>query len=217
MKLKSTLLVVSGLFAGVLASSAANVVLFNVQGGPGVDTIWANVDGTPMDGSGFVTIGYFANGVTSSQIDTIEELFPLLGSFTSIQTAIPGTSSAFAGPGYLAEDLTNIGSITGANVLLGRSLYVIASDAANIGAATLNSGYSLFFVDTIKDDSPVENQYTGNPAGSTVLIGAVGSVDGDLGLGDGTTSSLQLVTVPEPSAALLGVVGALGLLRRRRN
>ena len=32
----------------------------------------------------------------------------------------------------------------------------------------------------------------------------------------GTTSGFQLVAVPEPSAALLGMLGALGLLRRRR-
>jgi MYXO-CTERM domain-containing protein len=31
------------------------------------------------------------------------------------------------------------------------------------------------------------------------------------------TSGFQLASVPEPSAALLGAVGALGLLRRRRN
>ena len=42
----------------------------------------------------------------------------------------------------------------------------------------------------------------------------------DLGVGTSTysatgTSGFQLV--PEPSAALLGALGALGLLRRRRN
>jgi hypothetical protein len=30
-------------------------------------------------------------------------------------------------------------------------------------------------------------------------------------------SGFQLAAVPEPSAALLGALGALGLLRRRRN
>jgi MYXO-CTERM domain-containing protein len=36
-------------------------------------------------------------------------------------------------------------------------------------------------------------------------------------LGDNTTGAAAFKVVPEPSAALLGAVGALGLLRRRRN
>jgi len=44
----------------------------------------------------------------------------------------------------------------------------------------------------------------------------------DLGVGTSTysavgTSGFQLAYIPEPSAALLGALGALGLLRRRRN
>jgi hypothetical protein len=34
---------------------------------------------------------------------------------------------------------------------------------------------------------------------------------------DGTTGAASFVVIPEPSSALLGAVGALGLLRRRRN
>ena len=36
-------------------------------------------------------------------------------------------------------------------------------------------------------------------------------------LADGTTGAASFAVVPEPSAAILGAIGALGLLRRRRN
>lgn len=60
------------------------------------------------------------------------------------------------------------------------------------------------------------------------LVPSVGAISltsatlGDLGIGTSVysatgTSGFQLASVPEPSAALLGAIGALGLLRRRRN
>lgn len=50
--------------------------------------------------------------------------------------------------------------------------------------------------------------------GFTVTQGA--STPGDLG-GSITQGAFTAVPIPEPSAALLGALGALGLLRRRRN
>jgi MYXO-CTERM domain-containing protein len=172
-----------------------------------------------MDGSGFVTIGYFAAGVNVADIDTIPELIAQLGTFTALQTATPNVSGAgtiFAGPGYVAEDFSIYPLVTAISSLLGRSLYALASDATNLASVTSGSGFSLFFVDTIKEDSPVENQYTANPAGISPIIGTLGTFTGDPGLGEGTYTTLKMSVVPEPSAALLGALGALGLLRRRR-
>ena len=220
MKLKYTIAVASALLAAALTSNAAQYAIFNYTNGPGTDTLFANSDNTLMDGTGIVTMGYFASGVTVADIDTIGELFALKGSFTSVQTAIPGTSEALTAPGFLAEDYTSSGgNITGSNALIGRMLYAIATDAESLSAATLTSGYALFTVGTIMDDIPSENAYVANPAGgATIIIGELDSGDfGDLGgLGEGTYTTLKLVSVPEPSAALLGAVGTLGLLRRRR-
>ena len=216
MKLKNTLLIGTCLLASAMASNAAVYQLINVQGGPGVDTLFANNNGTLM-GSGTVAIGYFGAGVTNDQVNTIEELVPLLASFTAVDTAVPGTSTAFAGAGYLAEDPANTPAILAGNPLLGRGVYVIATNASSLGAANLNSEFSVFFLRNISEDSPAENTYTGNPAGATVLIGTPGVFTGDAGFGQGDYATLQMAVIPEPSAALLGAVGALGLLRRRRN
>jgi hypothetical protein len=217
MKIKNTLLVVAALVAATLTTKAATYSLFNVAGGPGVDTLWANADGTLMNGTGFVTMGYFSSNPLTTDIDTIAELVALKSTFTSVQTATPGLSAAFTAPGFLAEDAAIVSLITGSNALIGRKLYAIASDAADLASATEGNAFSLFEVATIVDDVPFEQNYVANPAGVTPIIGVLGTYDdsaGSLGLGEGTYTTLNLV--PEPSAALLGAIGALGLLRRRR-
>jgi len=218
MKLKKTLIVASALVAGALTSNAATYSLFNVAGGPGVDTLWANLDGSLMNGTGFVTMGYFATNPLTTDIDTIAELVALKSTFTAVQTATPGLSATFEAAGYLAEDAdSSATSITGSNALIGRKLYAIASNASSLAAATALDAFSLFEVATIGDDSPIEQSYVANPNGVTPIIGELDSGDfGDLGLGEGTYTTLKLVGVPEPSAALLGAFGVLGLLRRRR-
>jgi hypothetical protein len=216
MKIKTAAIVFSSLIAGSLASSAATFVLANLTGGPGADTLFANADSSPMT-SGTVAIGYFGIGVTIDDVNTVSGLFSNLGSFTSVQAATPGQSVAFAGAGYLLEDLVDVGNITGTNTLIGRSVYVVMTDAASLASATLTSQWGLFIVDTIKDDVPVPNQYTGNPLGAIPVIGTPGSfndTENITGIGPGVFSTYNMV--PEPSAALLGALGALGLLRRRR-
>jgi len=53
------------------------------------------------------------------------------------------------------------------------------------------------------------------PAALTVL--ATGNVGAGFVAGGVNTNNFELAPIPEPSAALLGAIGALGLLRRRRN
>ena len=48
--------------------------------------------------------------------------------------------------------------------------------------------------------------------GTSAFAGTAGVASGPT-----TATGFQLASVPEPSAALLGAIGALGLLRRRRN
>ena len=219
MKLKKTLIVASALLSGALTSNAATYSIANLQEGPATDTLWANADGTLMNGTGFVTIGYFGSSVLTTDIDTIEELVALKSTFTALLTATPGMSDAFPTPGYILEAPVSGVSITGSNPLIGRKLYAIASNAVSLAVATDLDAFSLFEFATIMDDVPLENNYVANPAGATPIIGELGVYDDTedaLGLGAGTYTTLKLVGVPEPSATLLGAIGALGLLRRRR-
>lgn len=209
MKIKKTLILIAALCYGTLASNAATVSLANVQGGPGVDMLWADLNGQPMN-SGIVAVGYFTATVTEENISTVEGLFANLANFTIVQSAVPGSSTNFPTAGYLLEDPTTF-SPTG---LVGRNLYTIATNAASLALADETSAFSMFRVATIAEDVPLPNDYTANPAGGTIIIGSVGTWEGETEFGPGVYDTLNLV--PEPSAALLGAIGALGLLRRRR-
>jgi hypothetical protein len=109
--------------------------------------------------------------------------------------------------------------VTG-GALLNRQVYMIATDAVSLNAATGTSGYALFNLGAMTGDAPVELSFVGNPKGNTPIIGEIGTITGDFA-GEASEANsefgtLRLVAVPEPSAALLGAIGALGLLRRRR-
>jgi Transposase IS200 like len=134
--------------------------------------------------------------------------------------------NASLGAGYIDEALFDGALIADSDARVGRALYVFVGNGASLAQfdAVLNptgsTAWALKQVGTIAGDDGGENDYNANPFGGVAPI--IGSINpsaftGDpAGLGGGTYSALQLVAVPEPSAALLGAIGALGLLRRRR-
>lgn len=222
---------------GIASSEAVTVFISNVSNGPAAgmtpgDTLWALNDNTVMT-SGSITIGYFTATTTVGDIDTITELVSKLGSdFTVIGTiGINSTSPTFmaAVPGY-AEGVGN-GYSTSlilptamapfTNPLVGRIIYQIATDATDVTSAGLTNQFALFNVGTIAGDDSGHQQVTAtSPAlAAQVFIGGNGTFTGDaiFGGGEGDYSTLKLAVIPEPSTALLGALGALALLRRRRN
>jgi MYXO-CTERM domain-containing protein len=226
MKLKSILFAISGLALGVMSSNAATMIVSNVALGPG-DTLYANRNNSLMNG-GIVTMGYFPASVLLADIDTIQELYTQLNNFTVVTSAAPGTLSAqlqTSNPGYADQAAaTSVGtvSVTNSSPLLGRQIYSIVTNFATLGQAasaplTDTSEFALVAIGAFGDDVPFENQYSSNPAGKAPIIGTLGAFNGDAGAGDGAYLTLRMDAVPEPSAALLGALGALGLLRRRRN
>jgi hypothetical protein len=199
-------------------SSAATFVVTNVIGGvASTDALYANSDGTLMNG-GVVTLGYFGTNayVPSSSLATISTT---ISDFTIVASGIPGSFSEDLGgsfAGFVQGAPVSVAAITGANPLIGRPLYVFAGNAATLAGST---AWALKQVNVIVDDVPVETTYLANPLGGAApVIGTFGTFTGNAGgQGSGTFTTLQLAVIPEPSAALLGALGALGLLRRRRN
>jgi hypothetical protein len=212
MKMKQTLLALSALaFLGVQTSNAASFLVTNV-GDLTTDTIYASSSGVPLS-TGIATIGYFPSGII---ISTLSDLTNNIGSFSIQSSGIIGSTASVLGlniSGFAAvENPTNIGIVTIGNTLLGRPIYSIIGDGLSLEAST---AFAVVQVGEILDDVPFENSYTSNPAGKTPIIGSSGLFNGEL-IPDlpGTYTTLNLI--PEPSAALLGALGALGLLRRRR-
>lgn len=218
--MKKTIL--AALVACIGYANAANMVVSNVALGPGAagDTLFASKANVPLS-SGIVTMGYFTAG-----FDVNANLAPanwanLVANFTVVTSAVPGTNSSTLGgafAGYVEAEGFAAGTITTGNPLLGRMLYTFVGGSATLlqSITDPNTGIALFEVRALADDVPFDQTYVANPSLGTVKIGAAGSFEGDAGAGPGTYKTLQLVAVPEPSALLLGALGILGFVRRRR-
>lgn len=214
--MKNKLICISLASALASYSHAAIFIVSNVVGGiAATDALYQNPDNSLMDG-GIVTLGYFGTNdyVPSSSLALIGTT---ITDFTVVASGIPGTFSldlegSFAG--FVQAAGVDVGDITSTDPLIGRTVYVFAGNAANLGAST---AWALQEVRVIVDDDPDVQDYVANPFGAPApVIGTVGSFTGNAGgQGSGTFSTLQLI--PEPSAALLGSLGVLVLLRRRRN
>jgi hypothetical protein len=233
MKNKLSIIASSLLLGSALSSNAAIFAIGNVVDFTS-DTLYATQNNVPMS-SGIVTIGYFGSTIVDTDIDTIAELVPLLSSFTIASSASPGGVMGIYGfgvQGYAdnSDTASSMGQInlTTNSSLLGRTVYSIVSDSASLATATATSGFALVRIGTILNDESGELTYGSNPAGLTPLIGSTDTLTttlgidfdgpgGDPALGASTYSTLKLSAVPEPSAALLGAIGAMALLRRRRN
>jgi hypothetical protein len=209
MKLK--LAFASVLMALTVSSQAATYIVSNVGDGV-IDVLFQAADNSLLDG-GIVAIGYFQTGysfTTSTDATT---------NFTALAFALSGSPSATLSgsfKGYVEGSMVQGASILSGNALLGVPLYVFVGNSSTLAAST---AFGLQQVSTFANDAPFEQSYTANLIGAPApVFGTVGSYTGDAaGLGSNTYATLQLAAVPEPSTALLGTIGALALLRRRRN
>lgn len=190
------------------SANAAIFVVSNVVDGVS-ETLYANSQSLLLT-SGVATIGYFPDGfvINTSNIPN------LITNFTIVSTGVIGGPSADLGgsfAGYAQSDPVDVGAITGPP-LLGRPVYSFMGNAASLVAS---DAFALIQVASILTDAAATNTYTSNPGLAVPIIGTIGSFTGNAG-GQGSATYRTLNLVPEPSAALLGALGALGLLRRRR-
>ena len=211
MKTKNIIIaVVSSLL--VANANAATFLVSNVINGT-TDTLYVNADGSPNTG-GIATIGYFSSGYTITGVAATD-----IAAYTIVSSATIGGNAedlggAFAG--FAQSAAVDVGSITTGNALLGRTIYSFVGNQAALASST---AHILVAVGSISNDVPFVQAYSSNPVGLIPVsgYGQVGpALTGDFGgQGVGTFASLQFV--PEPSTAALGAIGALFLLRRRRN
>lgn len=208
MKLK--LAIASAMMALTVASQAATYTVSNVGDGM-TDVLFQN--GASLLDGGIVSLGYFPSGYTFTTAAAA------VTNFTSLTSALAGSFSDTFGaslPGYVEAATFQGTTIATGNALAGRALYVFAGNAATLAGST---GFGLQQVASIALDEPLEQAYTANLVGAPApIFGTVGSYTGDAGgQGSSTYTTLNVAAIPETSTALLGAIGALGLLRRRRN
>jgi len=204
-------------FAGAIAgANAGTISLDTLVDGNGHDYVFRDMSGVNMS-SGIVTVGVFStlsDGVIASQsFSTLVNDFTVLGSdlFNDID---PPFTEPVAG---MTSIDTNYGA-PGANQ--GKTIYIlVANNSSTISASS--QFFLLRTTSTIDADAPSDSN-TLSLATSTVVFGTAqnnGVYDGDsIGLSatQPATNAINMVAVPEPSAALLGAFGSVALLRRRR-
>ena len=212
------------IIAFLLTASLSQAALYTLTNGSsatsngiGNSTGTPEVYGTPFNTtSAFLAVGYF--NVADSSLATL--------SGTSLVAAFQnwGASGNFTATGAFG----NKGTVSyaapaktvGTGAFAGQNMYVLVGNSAGIGtAATQYLVLKTTFQFLASDDSnPSPITKTFNAANSTLLVGANVSDVRTTTADSSATAGWRTVTpVPEPSAALLGAIGALGLLRRRRN
>ena len=193
---------------------SASAALYTVQTGTGA-TIngFANSAGVGLQGTGgSMSFGYF--NISDAQITTTTDFSTLLSSFVSF--AGPGTF-AIAGPIGQRGAVSVAGNQQVAGTAFdGKSIYAVVGNSSTLAGATelaVLKTTSMF--EAAQDLIPTPAVVTLNTSG-TLLFGTpladlrTTTADSSVNVGFATAP------IPEPSAALLGALGALGLLRRRR-
>jgi hypothetical protein len=222
-------------FAFVSSASAATIAATGIIDGAGGDTLVLGTAGNKL-ATGIASTGYFtitdsavagfaatyqADPSNSAAKSSLVSAFVGLSNDNFVAGAM-NTFSAVVPGGYVSSvDLGLLGlSYAGLN----KVLYTFFGDGANLGASAgiglaLHTGVTLDRDDNVaapdSNDAGLNNPY------QSLIRGAINTTIYDAtALGGGAetnAAAFQLVGIPEPSAALLGALGALGLLRRRRN
>jgi len=209
MKSKTITLLV--LAASCCAGFAATVAL-NKGLSPGFTV--QNTSGTAT--ASFLFIGSFSTAPTTPLDGNYQTIITSFRSFDVVADAVSIGSGAVIGA--TAASWANTPS-TPAN-FNGLQMYMLVSNNADYTLATqfglfTNSPATNFVADTTTATS--SNYNVGTFASNVVVAGAGVMVDNATGADVMKLVNVSAAAVPEPSAVLLGAIGALGLLRRRRN
>ena len=216
MKLFSQSIISALIILGSASLEASTLSVNNLVDGVN-DTLFTGTDNNPMN-SGLAAIGYFDPGVTpTSHTELVSSLTS--GQWTSVDSGVPGVGGLFPTPGYLVTAGQSTVTVTGADPLLNRPIYLLVSDNSNLASVTGTTGLALMFIENHPDDVPFAQAVVANPNRNPAIVGINGTVNTDIGQGAGALDydTLQLAIIPEPSTLLLIGFGSLALLRRQRS
>lgn len=205
-------------FGSVLLLALANSNAATIAVGQGFGTNVGIVAKQQFANGGAVLSGggYYLSVGTFATEPTITDFATLLAAVSSFSSFAELTSPTAAGAtqGSIVGSFTSTGGADPA-VFNTKSIYMLVGNGATRAASTewaiINTGVAFPANVTLSGSTPVTLSSINS---FTTLANAGTEIDIASGTGK---DQLQLVGVPEPSAALLGAIGVLGLLRRRRN
>lgn len=215
MKLKSVIALAALLAVTSGVAQSATITLARGLGAVGIN-VQNGLTNAVLPGGYYIAVGTFTNASGVTQVPTITTDFSSLLAavaqfdvFGSSNSPTSGTTS-----GLLAAAITGLGS-PDTSVFNNKEIFVLVGN----GTTAVNSNQWGFFSMATPVFFPPNVADAGGPtlttatfASITPLPNAGTRIDNASG-----ADSFRLVGVPEPSAAMLGAIGALGLLRRRRN
>ena len=168
--------------------------------------------------AGIVAFGIFSSlsdaqitGAVTTGLSTLYDNFNIFGS--------SGTFNAAGAFGTMGVFTRNTGATVTGSIFSGKNIYAFAGNGSTFANSSelLVLKSSSFFTDA-QDAAPTAQTVTLTTANTELLFGLKAlSVKTTTADSSATLGWNTAIAVPEPSAALLGALGALGLLRRRRN
>jgi MYXO-CTERM domain-containing protein len=224
-----TKLAILSMLAAVSTSQAAVYSITNSIGDGSIGI--TQLDGKPGGSAtvkgfnttqGFGMFGYF-NGLTDVQISASTDFVTLLGSFVAFnnnQTNFGATTLGNNGTITMGNGDLDVGGAGSA--FDGKSIYMVFANVINRASVTALTEILVLKHNTEtfdpSDDVPAQKSVTFDNSSATMLIGGYNNYQFKTRTSDTTTGPAwnTVSAIPEPSAALLGAIGALGLLRRRR-
>ncbi|MES2658239.1 MAG: hypothetical protein V4689_06455 [Verrucomicrobiota bacterium] len=143
----------------------------------------------------------------------------IIAAFTAVPAAPGGVSATLDGL-FNASQSPDFGTSDAPSVFVGKQAFILVGNGATLALSTaiavFDAGVTFAAPNALGAGSQT---LTANTIGQ-VVFGTVRTVttqpSGTFNTPQGVALSTG-IAIPEPSAALLGAIGALGLLRRRRN
>jgi len=173
---------------------------------------FTGTNGGTSAGPGVIGFGIFSTDTLSGLNAT-----QLVAAFTGFGGTVDFNA---AGTGGSRSIFTNAqGSTVTGSVFDTKNVYLFAGNGTTFANSTQFMVAKSSFLFAAADDAiPTPIELLIRPSNSTLLFGTLAANLPTTSTDAVTTQGWNMVTaVPEPSAALLGALGALGLLRRRRN
>lgn len=202
-------------------SDTATIGITEQDGKPGAGAVVKGFNTT----DGFGTYGYFTN-LTDLQIMASTDGSDLMSNFVRFGTAGANFSATTLGAnGTLSMTNSDLDVGGAAAAFEGKSMYFVITNVSSFAAITDSAQFLILKHNTetfdATDDIPATKSVTFSDTTATLLVGGFNNYQFKIRTADATAgpawNTVALGAVPEPSAALLGALGALGLLRRRRN
>jgi MYXO-CTERM domain-containing protein len=164
-------------------------------------------------GGAFASIGYFDSGTVFAGAS----VSVLLEAFNAVDAAPVGITASRPGL-FNGQDYNDAGNVYPAG-FQGKQGYIVIGNSANLANSTALAVFSLgsvFSTPAADQTASYTIQLTSAP--SSLVYGTLRPMDPGAQPNPLTTTPFTqgVQMVPEPSVALLGLLGVAGLLRRRR-